>query len=548
MAKRSIDRLLPVLLAFSSGLLLWAAWPTSPLTLLIFIAFIPLLYLSDLVQNRWTYFGCVYLAMVIWNVATTWWVGNTPVPASGVAANTINALIMCVPWLGFKNSGKRFGVTGSYVALIVYWLTFEYIHLNWELSWPWLTLGNVFATHTRWIQWYEYTGVSGGTLWVLIVNIALYNLWRQRKTMRAMPLGAYIWKAGAKPLAVIIVPFLLSLNTGFRSSADMSPGKAQHPLSVVIVQPNIDPYDKFADGAESMQLEKFLSLTRQQLDSNTAYIVWPETALFPHGAWEHQLNEQPAVQAIRGLLRQYPKAKLVTGATTLKRYMSKDEAPYSARPLEGGVYFDAFNTGLQIDTSNIIQIYHKSRLVPGAELVPYSHYLSFMDKFAVNMGGITGSYGRTPGVEVLENTDQHIKAFPTICYESIYGEFVAEHVRLGANLLFIITNDGWWGNSEGHRQHLQYARLRAVETRRWIARSANTGISCFIDPMGDIKLPQPYWEEAVIKSAVTPGYAFTFYVQYGDLLSKGAMIFCILLIVYSFILRFTNRKPYVEGN
>ncbi|KAA2240527.1 apolipoprotein N-acyltransferase [Chitinophaga agrisoli] len=545
MAKRSIHRLLPSLLAISSGLLLWAAWPTSPLTLLVFIAFIPLLYLTDLVQNRWVYFGCVYLAMVIWNVATTWWVGNTPLPASGIAANTINALIMCVPWLGFKNSRKRFGVTGSYVALIVYWLTFEYIHLNWELSWPWLTLGNIFAMHPNWVQWYEYTGASGGTLWILVANIALYSFWRQRKTLQAVPLGAYIWKSGGKPIAVIIVPFLFSLMVGFKSSADTSRGK---PLSIVIVQPNIDPYDKFADGAENLQLEKFLSLTRQQVDSNTAYIVWPETALFPHGAWEHQLNEQPAVQAIRQLLRQYPKAKLITGATTLKRYMSKDEAPYSARPLEGGVYFDAFNTGLQIDTSSAIQIYHKSKLVPGVELVPYSRYLTFMESWALDMGGITGSYGRTPGVEVLENTNEHIKAFPTICYESIYGEFIAEHVRLGANLLFIITNDGWWGNTEGHRQHLQYARLRAIETRRWIARSANTGVSCFVDPMGNIKLAQPYWEEAVIKSTVTPGNTFTFYVQYGDLLSKGAVIFCILLIVYSIILRFTNRKPYVEGN
>ena len=548
MATRSIDRFLPGLLGLFSGLLLWAAWPSSPLTLLIFIAFIPLLYLTDRIQNRWTYFGCIFLAMLVWNAATTWWVGNTPVPVSGVLANVTNALIMCVPWMGFKNSRKRLGVTGSYLALIIYWLTFEYIHLNWELSWPWLTLGTVFAMRPGWIQWYEYTGASGGSLWILGVNIALYACWQKRKAFKSLPLTTYLWKEGWKPAAVIIIPLLLSGIVGFTSGVSASIRKPQQHLSVVIVQPNIDPYDKFADGAEGMQLEKFLKLTRQMVDSNTSYIVWPETALFPHGAWEHQLNEQPAIHAVRALLKQYPKAKLITGATTLKRYMNRDEAPYSARAMEDGSFFDAFNTGLQIDTSNIIQIYHKSRLVPGVELIPYSRYLHFMENWALDMGGISGSYGRTPGVEVLENTAEHIKAFPTICYESIYGEFVAEHVRLGANLLFIITNDGWWGNTEGHRQHLQYARLRAIETRRWIARSANTGISCFIDPMGNIKFPQPYWEEAVIKSTVTPGYAFTFYVQYGDLLSRGAVIFCILLLVYLLITRFTNRKPYVEGN
>ncbi len=549
MAQRSFHTSLLWLLSIGSGLLLWAAWPSSPLTLLIFIAFIPLLYLTDQVQHRGAYFGCIYLSMLIWNVGTTWWVGNTTVPASGVAANVTNALIMTVPWLGFKNSRKRFGPTISYFALIVYWLTFEYIHLNWELSWPWLTLGNVFAMHPGWIQWYEYTGTSGGTLWILGVNIALYSSWKKIRSYQ-QPLSIATWKEGWKPAAALLLPFALSGLTYALYNVPRSPSVNKQPsqLSVVIVQPNIDPYDKFADGAETAQLQKFIRLTREQADSNTNYIVWPETALFPHGAWEHALNDQAAVQSVRGLLRQYPKAKLITGATTLKHYDSKDDAPYSARRMEDGGYFDAFNTALQIDTSNTIQIYHKSRLVPGVELIPYSRYLSFMENFALDMGGISGSYGRTPGVEVLENTDQHIKAFPTICYESIYGEFVAQHVKLGADLLFIITNDGWWGRTEGHRQHLQYARLRAIETRRWIARSANTGISCFIDPRGQLQQAQPYWEEAVIKGTVTPEHGFTFYVRYGDLLSKGAMLFCILLIVYSTVLRFTNRKGYVEGN
>ena len=542
MAHRSIKSFRPWLLSIGSGLLLWVAWPTSPLTPLIFIAFIPLLYLTDTVQHRWTYFGCVYLAMLIWNVGTTWWVGNTTVPVSGVLANVINALMMTVPWLGFKNSRKRFGVMGSYFALIVYWLTFEYIHLNWELSWPWLSLGNVFAMYPSWIQWYEYTGASGGALWVLAGNIALYSAWQKGRNY-PLPVSDAIWKEGWKPAAVIVMPLLLSGVVAFFAFSIKG-----MQLPVVIVQPNIDPYDKFADGAESQQLQKFIRLTRAKADSNTAYIVWPETALFPHGAWEHSLNDQPAVQSVREMLKQYPRAKLITGATTLKHYSSKKEAPYSARAMEDGGYFDAFNTALQMDSSNTIQIYHKSRLVPGVELIPYSKYLRFMENWALDMGGISGSYGRTPGVEILENTDEHIKAFPTICYESIYGEFVAQHVKLGANLLFIITNDGWWGRTEGHRQHLQYARLRAIETRRWIARSANTGVSCFITPMGQIRQAQPYWEEAVIKGNVTPGGSFTFYVRYGDLLSKGAVIFCILLIVYSTVLRFTNRNGYVERN
>jgi apolipoprotein N-acyltransferase len=542
MANSTIQRFLPWLLSTCCGLLLWAAWPSSPLTFLIFIAFVPLLLLTDSVQNRWQYFGCVFLAMLIWNVGTTWWVGNTSVPMSGVLANVTNALVMSVPWLGYKNTRKRLGDTAAYLALIVYWLTFEYIHLNWELSWPWLNLGNVFAMHPWWIQWYEYTGASGGTLWVLLSNIALYSCWKKRK-QQPVALTAFLWKEGWKPLAVIIIPLLAGALIQYRLKAPDN-----KKLSVLVVQPNIDPYDKFSDGGEMQQLEKFLRLTGEHIDTGVAYIVWPETALFPSGAVESSLNQRESVQAVRNLLRRYPKAVLITGGTTIKIYNSRDEAPYSARPMESGGFFDAFNSALQIDTSQSIQIYHKYKMVPGVEIIPYSRFLPFMENWALDMGGITGSYGRTPGVEVLENTAEHIKAFPTICYESIYGEYVAQHVRLGAELLFIITNDGWWGRTEGHRQHLQYARLRAIETRRWIARSANTGISCLIDPAGGLQQTQPYWQEAVIKENVTPDGTLTFYVRYGDLVSKGALIFCILLIVYMIVLRFTHKQTHVERN
>jgi apolipoprotein N-acyltransferase len=159
------------------------------------------------------------------------------------------------------------------------------------------------------------------------------------------------------------------------------------------------------------------------------------------------------------------------------------------------------------------------------------------------MGGITGGYGLTPGVALLEDARTQVKVLPTICYESVYGEFVAEHVRRGANLVFVLTNDGWWGDTEGHRQHAQYARLRAIETRRWVARSANTGISCIIDPMGRLQQPLPYWKAGVIEGNVTPGDTFTFYVRFGDLISKAAVAFCIIVILFSFYLKYKPSMP-----
>lgn len=528
-------RYFPAILSLTGSLLLWAAWPTSPLTFLIFFAFIPLLRLADIVENKGRFFGCAFLLLFCWNVATTWWVGNTTVPASGVAANLLNTLFMLVPVMGYRRTRKWVSPTLAYFTFIVYWMTFEYIHLQWELSWPWLSLGNVFAMHPAWVQWYEYTGVSGGTLWILAANLSIYHVWFQYKFYKR-PIVNMIWK----PVLIILVPFGIS---GFINGLPDLPEIKPRHTEIVVVQPNIDPYDKFADENEALEVNKMLQLTEKAIDSGTAFIVWPETALFVHGAWENKLTYEEYTQKIRLLLHKFPGACLVSGAVTLKRYQENDDIPTSARRnSDGDMIYDVFNAGVQIDTSNVVEVYHKSKLVPGVELIPYVHYLSFMNNLALDFGGISGSYGRTPGVELMENKTTHIKVFPTICYESVYGEFVAEHVRKGANILFIMTNDGWWGNTEGHRQHLQYARLRAIETRRWVARSANTGISAFIDPKGKIIASLPYWKEGVLKAEVTLNDSMTFYVKYGDLLSKAAVFFCILLILYSFFLRLT-RKP-----
>ncbi|WP_113615215.1 apolipoprotein N-acyltransferase [Chitinophaga flava] len=536
-----IMKLSAFFLSIFAALLLWLAWPTMPFTPLVFIGFTPLLYLTEKIHHRGKYFGWIFFSLLIWNVATTWWVGNTPVPASGVFANSFNALLMSIPWLAYKSSRRRLPETMAYFALIVYWLTFEWVHQTWELSWPWLVLGNAFAMRPGWVQWYEITGASGGTLWVLLTNITIYQVWKRARIYDlswAQLLRREIWK----PAMVIAAPLLLS------AFIHPAPDPARK-TGVVIVQPNINPYDeKFSASSAIEQLHKFIRLSEEKADSDTRYFIWPETALFPGGAWEHQLNYQPEVQAIRQMLQRYPKARVVTGAVTMKQYRSTDEIPATARMMEDGTYWEPFNAALQIDTSQSIQIYHKYELVPGVELVPYVRYISFMKTLALDFGGITGSYGRTPGATMLTSPADSINIFPTICYESVFSDYVAGGVKPGANLLAIITNDGWWGNTEGHRQHLQYARLRAIETRRWVLRSANTGTSAVIDPAGNVSQPQPYWQEAVIKATVTPRQDITFYVRNGDLVSKGAVIFCILLLVHAFISRFIPGLRHAENN
>ena len=129
-----------------------------------------------------------------------------------------------------------------------------------------------------------------------------------------------------------------------------------------------------------------------------------------------------------------------------------------------------------------------------------------------------------------------------ICYESVYGEFCADYVRAGAELLTIITNDAWWGDTPGYRQHLSYASLRAIETRRWIARCANTGISAIIDPSGKVVDKTSWWESDVLQGKVGLSDERTFFVRHGDFVGRICVLMFILILLVAITRRFTGVK------
>ena len=135
---------------------------------------------------------------------------------------------------------------------------------------------------------------------------------------------------------------------------------------------------------------------------------------------------------------------------------------------------------------------------------------------------------------------------PVICYESIYGEYFSSYVTKGAHAAFIITNDGWWENTPGYQQHLAYGRLRAVETRRSIARSANTGISCFINQRGDVLQATKWWEEDAIVGSINLNNKETFYVRSGDWLGRLLAALSVLLLVWTFGVRVKKNSKIIN--
>ncbi|MCB9054332.1 MAG: apolipoprotein N-acyltransferase [Chitinophagales bacterium] len=518
-----------LVIAISCGILLWASWPASPLTFLIFVAWVPLLWLESKVSSRKKFFGLTYAVMFVWNVATTWWIWNASAPGA-VAAFLANSLIMCLPWLGYKIAKKWLGETKGFLALIAFWMCFEYIHLlDWGLSWPWLTLGNVFAMHPGWIQWYEYTGTSGGTLWVLTVNIFLF-LHLQRNFNRQT---AKKYKYLIYAIILLILPITTSM---LGSIHKRSPGIKSN---VVVVQPNIDPYEKVSTGTFEAQLEKLIRYSEKEIDDNTALLVWPETALYmPGGIDEDHMQENYLLNPFFAFLKKHPNLSLFTGIESFKIVPSPTK--YSQE--FNGINYEAYNGAVLIDSSGPHQFYHKSKLVPGVETLPW--FLRFIDKWFEKFGGTTAGYAKQTERKVIEEKNG-FKIAPAICYESIYGEFMSQYADKGANLICIVTNDGWWKKTPGHKQHMNYARLRAIETRRWVARSANTGISCFIDPYGTVYQPKPYNTAAAIKMNISPDNRYkTFFVRNGDLLSKLMVTLSILLLGWTTTLKI--RKRFAE--
>ena len=297
-----------------------------------------------------------------------------------------------------------------------------------------------------------------------------------------------------------------------------------------MVQPNIDPYgEKFGGLTADEQLETLLTLANEKVDSTTDYLIGPETAL-TGGLWENNLEQSSLIQRLQNYLQTYPRLKIIVGASTYKLFEEGEELSETVRYHKGANrYYDAYNTAFQLDTSGV-QLYHKSKLVPGVEMMPFAFVLKRFKSLSINLGGLSGNLGSQVERSVFRSEQGQVA--PIICYESIYGEYVLDYIRSGADLLAIITNDGWWKDTPGYRQHLIYASLRAIETRRAIARSANTGTSAFVDALGNISQPTSWWRPAVIQQELPLYKDITFYTIYGNYIGRLAAFVAAILFFY----------------
>lgn len=525
--RKNLKFLLPVL----SGILLSLPWVFQGMGWVLFFAFVPLLMANETFQlkineGKSRFFLTVFITFFTWNLLSTWWISF--VTFSGMALIVLlNTLIMSGIWWLANLIRIKFQEITGYFSLIVFWLTFEFLQHHSAIPWPWLTLGNGFANSVQFIQWYEYTGVLGGSFWVLITNILIFKA--LKSFMGKLFLTSVKWTSFVLIIIALPVWWSIHLFSGYDGNREK--------IDVLILQPNIDPYsEKFSGISSEEQLNRILSLAESNRSDSTDLIIAPETAL-PMLREDSILKNDPAINQISRFIQKFPCTGFIAGALTQRKISDGEVVSETARLSDDGAFsYDIYNSAVFIGQSNDIQISHKNILVNGVERMPFQKYFSFLGKYVLNLGGTSGSLAAGKEPQILLGK-RNLKVGSVICFESAFGEFAGKLVNLGANVLVVLTNDGWWKDSAGTWQHFGYSRIRAIETRRCVVRSANTGISGIINERGEVIKESGMNSMEAISGKVQLNNQITFYARYGDYFGR----ICLLLSIFIFVYLAVNR-------
>ena len=528
----SNTKLRDLALSVPAGIILSIPWYDFGSGIALFFGIIPLLYLVDMLsadQQRARLRIALYtgITVFIWAVLSGWWLKNATF-AGMVFLVIATTLFYTIIILLYHMVHERFGKIAGYVALVSFWVAFEYWYLNAELSVPWLNLGNGLSHNIRSIQWFEYTGALGGTVWVLVLNILLYEILTGIMSKRVNKTLAISY------VLILLVPVIFSRvrYSNYRETGEK--------INVLSIQPNIDPYEKFIWYTAEQQVDVILGLATPYLDQDLDYIITPETTITSYSDID-ALETTPLLEPIRQLVKAYPDLNVILGMTLLKMYDKNEPPSETARMNNAGYYIDTYNSAVQINNCPV-QIYHKSKLFPGVEAMPFSNKLKFLHKLMINLGGTFRSHGTSPERINLVSCDSTVRVAPVICWENVYGGFTTGFVRNGATVIFNITNEGWWGDTPGYKMFCKYAQVRAIENRRSVVRSANTGISAIINRKGEI-LDHLTWDiKGTVKGSVYLNDSLTFYTRHGDYIGEifriPALGFLIALLIHYLIRSF----------
>ena len=509
------------------------------------VALVPLLCAERIATmvGKKRFFWWYFAAFLAFNLATTWWVCKATV-GGGLFASFYSALFMSAIFAVFRVARKRFSGIVPYIFLAASWIAWERFNLTHaQLSWPWLILGNAFGRSVSLVQWYEITGALGGSLWVWLSNIAVFSL------LVSLSDGRW-WRWNTKArVAAIVSTVLVTLGPAIASEIRFATYEERSDagtLDVVLAQSNFDPWHKLHYTPQSEQNAQVIGLFEKHLHSrensdSLLLMLIPES--FSSDIWLNDPEAAPTWRSFSALVASQANANLIFGASTHEAFRRASAPSPLARQMKDGTWYQSYNTAFITDGAAYTDHRNKCKLVVGAESTPYPKIFAPIDDM---LGGLMGRCVPDRRARCFEirgrgEDDRRLRTGVAICYESIYPELCKQYVDDGAQMLSVITNDGWWGDTPGYRQHFSYSRLRAIELRRDVARCANTGISGFINQRGDVVNQSGWWVPDVLESKVNLSSKKTFFATYGDIVGRVCTFVCLMLLALLIVKTITKK-------
>jgi apolipoprotein N-acyltransferase len=524
-----------LLLGLLSGILLGISFPPIPLWILTFAALVPYFYVLEEKEglaeiNRFTYF-----TMFFFNLITLYWVGSWTKDAdpflmiSGTVLMFFNPLLFLIPSTFYYFAKKSFGKTTALIGFPLFWVSYEFLYSITDFRFPWLIMGNSQSKNLLFIQIADIIGANGLSLLIIFINILLYLIVKEYIESKRL--------SSSKSAILLLLISLPLIYGNYRLNNYEITGSR---LKVGIVQPNLNPWKKWEAGNLTEQLDLYLNLSKETIKDNAQIIIWPESALPVYLLSSNYPNEVNTIHKFVDTNN----IILLTGMPHIN-FFKEDEAPKNAKRTNTGKYlYTSYNSVLMFSpNSRNIDYYGKIKLVPFGEKVPLVEHIPFIgDLLRWNVGISSWNVGNDTVVfnTELESIAQEIKPAGVICIESIYPDFVAQFVDKGANLLTVVTNDSWYGNSSGPYQHKEISVLRAVENRRFLVRSANGGISCIIDPLGNTLIETEMFTKGAFVGEVNLIEEKTFYTRNPLIVPYLSLAFSLWVLAFYWVRKFTG--------
>jgi apolipoprotein N-acyltransferase len=494
-----------LLLAVSSGVLFALSFPGASLSFLAFVAFVPLIVLLIRVERGrsaflwgWLSQTIAWLMMAPWVVRVMSYYGGLPVPV-GIAVFIAMSLVLgsyggLFGWAVFRfRLGDGFH---RWLLIPLAWAAVEYARTYLLSGYPWNLLASAIVDYTSFAHFAKVAGPY--FLGAMVVFTSTVIAWLI--TQRVAPMARVLVLGFAS-----ILVFVWWTSGLVASKLTLRPTGVP-PATAALLQPNISQQVRW-DPQNTLDLyNRMIAMTLRAIDGGAQVVIWPESTVplaFTSNEFFHLQIEQIAatknVDIILGSVAEDPndRSKIWNSA-----YLTSPGKP-------GGRY-------------------DKIRLVPFGEFVPMRRFLKFAEKMVHAVG------------EFQFGTNDHplrgkFAYGPAICYEVVFPQITRRQVLNGADVLVTITNDAWFDGSSAPRQHLNSARLRAIEDERFLLRAATTGISAFVDPSGEVVQELPMNQEGIIYAKFQPRHGITPYVRFGDW-------FAWLAVLWSIAASFLGRK------